>query len=140
MTRNTVRTAAYLIAALATLVSGVTGGVGFLGMASGVGVSIGRLWPMFLAPIVLAAAVLLLLAGTFGYLARRPQGWGKFLCLAGIPWIGFSAASWLMGEDLHGIAFKPVLLGPGLCGATLLLAGTVLLATDWGRPLGEWKA
>ena len=134
------RTGAYLAAALATLISGVTGGLGFFGIISSAGVSFGRLWPLAIAPVVLAAGVLLLLAGTFLYLARRPQGWGRIVCVVGVPWIGFSAASWLMGQDLHGVTFRPILLGPGLCGATLLLVGAVLLVTDWGRPVGPWKA
>ena len=69
-------------------------------------------------------------------MAWKPYGWGKFLCLAGLPWLGFSGISWIIKKQLYSSHYDPMLLGPGICGATLLVTGAVLLFVDWGLPLG----
>lgn len=127
MTRLTVRRIAYVVAALAALVSGVTGGWGFATMVSAVGAP-GLFWAFAAVPIILATGVLAALMGVFLFIARRPYGWGKLLCLAGLPWIGFSAVSWLQGEVWRALPYNPLLLGPGLRGATLLIVG---LFSSW---------
>jgi len=135
MTRMSVRRAAYVVAALATLVSGLTGLFGFAQIVPAYAMA--RLGVLAVLPLVLASGTLLLLVGTFVYLARNPYGWGKLLCFAGFPWIMFSAIAWLFPQGLY---FNPILLGPGLCGATLLIVGLILVAVDWGRPLGRLTA
>jgi len=136
MTRSNVRQIAYFIAALATLISGLSGGLGFAAMMPAAQVP-GWFWALAVVPIILAVSVLALLIGVFMFMARRPYGWGKLLCLVGLPWIFFSAIAWLQATVLRTTPFNPFDLGPGLCGATLLIVGIVLIVVDWGQSLGR---
>jgi hypothetical protein len=136
MTRSTVRRIAYFVAALATLISGVTGGLGFAAMMPADQVP-GWLWALAVVPIILAASVLALLVGVFLFMARKPYGWGKLLCFCGLPWIFFSAIAWLQATVLRTTPLNPIDLGPGLCGATLLIVGFLLIVVDWGQSLGR---
>jgi predicted membrane channel-forming protein YqfA (hemolysin III family) len=138
MSRMSVRRVAYVVAALATLISGLTGLFGFAQIIPAYAMA--KLGPLVLLPLVLGSGALLLLVGAVFYMARKPYGWGKLLCFAGFPWILFSANAWLIGNMPHGLPFNPLLLGPGLCGATLLIVGLILVAVDWGRPLGRLAA
>jgi hypothetical protein len=97
---------------------------------------IGKYWPLAVVPLTLASGMLLLLICAFLYMARKPYGWGKLLCFVGFPWIWFSAFFWFERTVLPAFPYNPILLGPGLCGTTLLLVGVVLLVIDWGRTLG----
>lgn len=134
MTRIRVQTIAYLVAALATLLAG-GGALGFAEPFLQVGDFDRQLWPLLAAPIVLGGGFFLLLAGAFLYLARRPRGWGKLLCVFGFPWIGFSTIIGLLSGE-GGFAYSPLLALPAVGGSVLVLVGLVLLVQDRGRLLG----
>jgi ABC-type polysaccharide/polyol phosphate export permease len=126
------RRAAYLLCALATLASGLGGMIGFVAM---LGRAPKAVWLIAVVPLTAAAAMFLVLAGTFAYLAVRPAAWGKLLCVVGAPWICFSAVAWLE-SGFAAFAYSPLLSLPGVGGATLLVLGIVLLIEDRGRLVG----
>jgi len=137
MTSMQVRRTAYLVAAAATLVSGVTGLGGFVALTSAGGFHIFHdIGAVAILPIAVGAGAIIAIAATFIYLARTRQPWGKLICLVGLPWIGFSAVSGLMKSDLPAFPLAPLLAVPGVCGAVLFIVFVVLLVADRGRLFG----
>ena len=136
MHRTNVRRVAYFTAALATLISGVCGGLSLAAAMPPAGLP-GLFLALAVVPVILAIGLLVLLAGAFLFMARKPYGWGKLLCLVGFPWIFYSAIAWLRETMLRASPYNPIDVGPGLCGATLLIVGIVLIVVDWGQPLGR---
>jgi hypothetical protein len=130
MNRTTIQKTAYIIAAIATLFGAGGGIVGFVGLMSQMK-GVGQIMPIAILPIAMGGGFLLLLAATFLYLARKPQPWGKLLCVAGVPWIGFSAVGRFISQA-GAFHYSPLLLLPGIGGALLLVIGLALAIVDAG--------
>jgi hypothetical protein len=131
MTRLQIQRTAYLIAALAPV--GAAGGMlGFADLVGRLGGGGPQFQTLLAVPMVIGGGFLLLLSGLFLYLARNPRPWGKLVCIVGFPWIGFSAIAALLSGQA-GFPYSPLLLLPGIAGATLFAVGFVLLVQDRGR-------
>jgi hypothetical protein len=132
MSRLAIKRAAYVVAAVATLV-GCGGGMGgFLGLIAKFPAPL-QFWAIAVVPLALAGLVFAGLIALFISLALRPRPWGKLVCVVGVPWIGFSAIFSVLSQMGTGIPYNPLLLLPGIGGATLLAVGLVLLVLDGGR-------
>jgi hypothetical protein len=136
MTRLQIKRTSYLIAALATLVGAGGGILGFVGLIGQIGGGGQQFRTLATIPMAMGGGFVLLLAGVFLYLARKPRGWGKLLCVIGLPWIGFSTILGLLSSQ-GAFAYSPLLLLPAIGGATLLAVGIVLLVQDGGRLLSS---
>jgi len=101
------------------------------------GFSLSALGPIAFVPIVLAVGCFLALTWAFLYLSKTPHWRGKMLCLVGLPWICFSGIGWPMTNGVHPFLLRPLLLGPGLSGATLLMMCVILFIVDHGRPVAH---
>jgi hypothetical protein len=120
-----------LIAALAP-VAAAGGMLGFAELIGKLGGGGPQFQSLLAVPMAAGGGFLLLLSGLFLYLARNPRPWGKLVCIVGFPWIGFSTVAALLSRQA-GFPYSPLLLLPGIGGATLFAVGIVLWVQDGGR-------
>jgi hypothetical protein len=74
------------------------------------------------------------IVAAFLALARKPRPWGKLVCAVGVPWIFFTViGAFILPSMAAGFPHDPLLLFPGIGGATLIAVGLLQLSLDGWR-------